>query len=729
MPHLKRRHFLQFAGSTFATIGLSQFNILQQGNRYAKVLAQNTPRKLALLVGINQYIDRDRVGLLNGCVNDVELQRSLLTYRFGFNPSDILTLTDSQATRDGILQAFDEHLVKQAKPTDVVVFHFSGHGSRLLDPKPIHPDDLNSTIIPVDDSPLYQEGIVNDIMGRTLFLLMSAVKTENITVVLDSCYSGGGTRGNFRVRAGEGGSSLKPSEAELTTQEQWLSRLKIYREDFEKMRGIGVAKGVVIAAAQRDQEALDAVFDDFYAGAFTYLLTQYLWQETGTVESAIANITRDLKQLSVQVPLADIQPESGYGKKPLYFLDRKTPPAEAAIANVRGNEVDLWLGGLERDSLQAFEEGATFTIINSNGSSVGQVELRSRTGLTGTGTLVETRSAPPLQPGSLLQESGRTIPTDLKLRIGIDPSLENEANTAKQGLAKIGRVEGVLFQTGSVPYQGEIQYILSRLTGKDRQTFQGKPELPGQGSIGLLSPSRDEIIPGSFGIPNEEVETAISRLEAKLKSLLAARIVKMTLNANSSRLNLEVSMEVEGQNKTLIGAAFTARGTENYRPSIPNPSQGLAVGTAFQFRIKNNESRPVYLSILLVDPSGEIIVLFPNRWGAARDATRLEGKAELLIPNPEVDDFEFITQAKGIGEVLIVASQNPLRKALLTLQKLAEEQLQGRDRGPVVPTVEVMGDLLDDLSDSRGEGASLVVVRRRIRAAEMAALSITFEVV
>ena len=42
-------------------------------------------------------------------------------------------MTDKQATRQGILTTFEEHLIKQAKPGDVVVFHFSGHGSQVED--------------------------------------------------------------------------------------------------------------------------------------------------------------------------------------------------------------------------------------------------------------------------------------------------------------------------------------------------------------------------------------------------------------------------------------------------------------------------------------------------------------------------------------------------------------------------------------------------------------------
>jgi uncharacterized caspase-like protein len=272
MPRIKRRQFLQFAGSALATIGLSQLDLQQQGLRYGKALAQSTPRKLALLVGINDYPNSQRFRKLNGCVNDVELQRQLLMHRFGFNNKDILTLTDGAATRNGILTTFEEHLIKQAKPGDVVVFHFSGHGSYVSDRDPIDPSGKNSTFVPADDSPLAQEGVVNDIMGQTLFLLMSELKqkTENVTVVLDSCHSGGGTRGNIIVRSLEGGG--KASQEEFQYQDQLMSRLNLTPAKLLEERRKGVATGVVIASAQRDEYAADYKYSRLSCGSL-YLLT------------------------------------------------------------------------------------------------------------------------------------------------------------------------------------------------------------------------------------------------------------------------------------------------------------------------------------------------------------------------------------------------------------------------------------------------------------------------
>ncbi|MEH2124960.1 caspase family protein [Nostoc sp.] len=246
-----RRQFLQMTGSTVAGLGLSQF--FTQADRFGKVLAKSTPRKLAFLVGINKYPGEDA---LRGCVNDIELMRHLPIYRFGFQPTDILTLTDEKATRTGILQGFEEHLIKQAKPDDVVVFHYSGHGSQVYDPNPITEElGLNGTFVPVDSGlPVgYPEkkGTVQDIMGHTLFLLMSACQSENFTAVLDSCFSGGATR-NYKVRSRPGSNSVEIAAKEKDYQRKWLSKLNLSRQEFIRRYRAGVDKGVVLAATNAE---------------------------------------------------------------------------------------------------------------------------------------------------------------------------------------------------------------------------------------------------------------------------------------------------------------------------------------------------------------------------------------------------------------------------------------------------------------------------------------------
>ena len=480
-----RRHFLQTAGATLAALGWSQWDVMQRSDRYGRVLAQSTPRKLALLVGVNAYPEDGLFPPLNGCINDVELQYQLLVHRYGFNPSDIVKLTDEQATRENILTAFDEHLIKQAQPDDVVVFHFSGHGSRVADPDKDFEDGLNSTLVPVD-SPLpagfpSEGGAVNDITGHTLFLLGSAVPTDNFTMVLDSCHSGGAKRGNLAIRARPGGNGLAMSAAELAFQAQWLSRLNLSPDDFVEKRRAAIATGAAIASARRNQYAADTPFADFYAGAFTFVLTQYLWQQTGNTsfDNTIANVGRTTTELSFsnQIPELSIAPDRER-TAPIYFTPKVSDPAEAVVTNITGGEVEVWLGGVDPNSLEVFGPGAVLSGVDETGQSRGQVQLTDRQGLRGRGRLLEAAGLP---SGSLLQEQVRGIPTDVTLRIGLDESLGADAAIAQSTLATIPKIEPLALGGD------EVHYVLGRMTAENRQELADQPDLPAEGSLGLFS--------------------------------------------------------------------------------------------------------------------------------------------------------------------------------------------------------------------------------------------------
>lgn len=383
MPRITRRHFLQFTGSALASIGINQLLFQRQAQRYSQALAQSTPRKLALIVGINNYASQP----LEGCLNDVDLQKNLLIYRFGFNPKDILVLPDAKATREGILTAFEEHLIKQAKPGDVVVYHYSGHGSRIFDPNPIvidpRKDGLNGTFVPVDGTlPAgYPNvgGSVKDIMGHTLFLLMSALKSENVTVVLDSCFSGGATR-EARVRSRDGGKNILVSADEKNYQQQWLSRLKMSPEDFVKGYRAGVAKGVVLSATAPDQLAREININGFKAGIFSYLLTHYLWQEDSNIERLFPKILPEIPKNFEQLPRYEVKVGSRYQQQPPFFINSPNSTAQAVVTRVSGDTAQLWLGGVD---LRKVKAGTVFTAVKGTG----QVRVVSRDGMVAQATV------------------------------------------------------------------------------------------------------------------------------------------------------------------------------------------------------------------------------------------------------------------------------------------------------------------------------------------------------
>ena len=203
---VSRRHFLQFSTAALSTLGLSQLQFKDRAWRYARALASDTRHKRALLVGINKYAtpslaNRSGVPELKGAVNDVELQRQLLIHRFGFLSEDICVLTDENATRQAILDHYRDHLINGVGPNDVVVFHFSGHGSIVQDEVCDETDCVNSTVVPYDYGLITDNGKVADIMGHTRFLLDWQIPTDNTIIVLDCCYSGGGKPGQTHTQA------------------------------------------------------------------------------------------------------------------------------------------------------------------------------------------------------------------------------------------------------------------------------------------------------------------------------------------------------------------------------------------------------------------------------------------------------------------------------------------------------------------------------------------------
>jgi hypothetical protein len=80
------------------------------------------------LVGIDKYADPE-IPSPRGAVNDVKALKRLLIDKYGFQERDIKLLTDGDATREAIVQAFTE-LVGKARE-EPALFYFAGNGSFL----------------------------------------------------------------------------------------------------------------------------------------------------------------------------------------------------------------------------------------------------------------------------------------------------------------------------------------------------------------------------------------------------------------------------------------------------------------------------------------------------------------------------------------------------------------------------------------------------------------------
>ncbi|MEO6997954.1 MAG: caspase family protein [Terracoccus sp.] len=169
-----------------------------------------TPHLYALLVGIDTY--PAPVPALRGCVGDVTAAQTMLRSRVGDEGVSAVVLTDAQATRAAVTDAFRTHL-GQATADDVAVFYYSGHGSQQVCPPELwggEPDHRNETIVCVD-SRLAGSW---DLADKELATLVAGVASSgcHLLVVLDCCHSGTGTRDlDESVRAAPEDERLRPA--------------------------------------------------------------------------------------------------------------------------------------------------------------------------------------------------------------------------------------------------------------------------------------------------------------------------------------------------------------------------------------------------------------------------------------------------------------------------------------------------------------------------------------
>lgn len=681
--------------------------------QYGRALAQDTPRKRALLIGINEY--PEPTANLYGCLTDVDLQRELLIHRFGFNPSDILELSDrtpDKPTRANILQAFEEELIAGTKPGDVVVVHYSGHGSKMIDLRPLRSDGMVGTILPSDPPGPAGEGAAPDISGRSLFLLSKLIPTETLTLVLDSCFSGSSTRGNALVRSANGhfsraGFSTPLSTAEIDDQERWLARLNLSLQEFETLRAQGIAKGLAIGSALGSQTALDMPMDGFSVGAFTYLLTRYLWQAAGDVSAAelyedllLSTTALAAKGGYVQAPSFEAQPEQNK-TQPFYFAPMARRSAEAVITEQEGETVRFWLGGVSSYGLPTAT--TRFSAIDDQGQSVGEVQYLDRQGLRGVGRWVKGDRAQ-IRSGLLLREQIIGVPTHLKLRLGIDESLQTDRAELEAAIADQMRIVELV----PVNPQTPLDYFLGRLTAEVQfqLQMQGLPTLPSVGSIGLFGPTLSPLVE-LFGPAEESPTQAIARLRPRLVSLLIGLILQQVQTGAVS--SLRVSARVRDRESRQLIRAVATRGAQEAGLQVEGDRESRKAGIerSVEIELINGEPENLYMGAIAVSTAGDITVLHPVTWDAPDDAALVRRNSTQVIPRPE-DGVDLVTQGPpGSLEVMIFASQQPLRSFLQGLQRVAAQR--GTRKG-FVPldgeeSLATLENLLRDLDPSRSAGA------------------------
>jgi hypothetical protein len=245
----------------------------------------------ALLVGLNHY--PNPVNNLKGCINDVLQTSKILQEACAFDEGrQIRLLTDERATTQAIVQRL-KWLVDGSQPGDVLVFHYSGHGSQVRDRHGDELDDgLDEIICPYDldwDHPFTDDDMYE--------IVRKIAPGAVLTVILDCCHSGTGLRAAAWQHAPIRAKSLVPPPDILHRKqpliEDWGENRRLTMADSRRelaLRRFGAKaaeQGAVLFAACRSNEmSADAWIDGDYHGAFTY----FLWKSAVEANFALSYV-------------------------------------------------------------------------------------------------------------------------------------------------------------------------------------------------------------------------------------------------------------------------------------------------------------------------------------------------------------------------------------------------------------------------------------------------------
>jgi len=493
------------------------------------------PAKVALLVGIDTYAPgtSSQFPNLRGCVNDTQRWADLLVESFGFEREEIFVMTDEEATHANIVDAFRRVLIERAGPETEAFFYFSGHGSQVPDQSGVElveGDGFDSTFLAYDSRAGGFDG-ERDISDDELRCLVASLtaKTDRVTVVTDSCHSGGGLRGAGRAYPRRAPPGSRPLDLDWL-RSFWPADIP-FKEDGPGDH-LGSSDYVHVAACRRDQLAYEFADDtvegnERFHGALTYFLTHYLeraqpdqsWRSV--VDNAAAHLSTHFISQTVTY--------SGALDRKLF--DGDFDRVEGYLARATDGDGVLVYAG----SMFGLMPGSVLEVRDAQGTRLlGEVEVEQLQGTTARCVWLER------VPSDVPKGAMRAIET---VRSGTQQPLEVLVRGAE--LRELAQTSAWL-----VVHEGEStdpEYLLEQLPdGSVRfETLEGIPAIEG-GVIALSG----------------EGEERLAALEAALREEVQWRAINR-LGVNRGRYPLEVT--------------FTSATAEQLEAKLKGPAEPVEV--------------------------------------------------------------------------------------------------------------------------------------------------------
>lgn len=234
----------------------------------------------ALLIGIDYYQPNPYYESLQGAVRDIDKVADYLGKSLQI-PSERITkltsplpdtnsLADVRAARreipptyNNIVHAFNS-VTETANTGDLVYIHYSGHGGRV---KTIFPDlkgegQNDEGLVPMDVG--NRGHYLRDVEMATLLKRMTD-KGLIVTVIFDSCHSGGATRGDAQIRGsrnGEADTEDRPQDSDVADRDELVKNWRTVTQNSPQEGWLPNQREYIFLGACRPSEyAYESAFD------------------------------------------------------------------------------------------------------------------------------------------------------------------------------------------------------------------------------------------------------------------------------------------------------------------------------------------------------------------------------------------------------------------------------------------------------------------------------------
>jgi hypothetical protein len=223
--------------------------------------------KYGVLIGINY---RNTSSELYGCINDVNNVKTFLQSQLGY--TRFITLTDDtpiKPTKTNILNVMNV-LVRSLRPGDEAWFHYSGHGSLMIDRNRDEESGYDSSIAPID----YEKtGLISDDIIRSNLVQRVPIGVK-MYIVLDACHSGTGC--DLRYKYDDSSYLINQDSVPNTyVPSDWILRQTL--REFKKYNKIP-GEVYCISGCQDHQTSADAYIESekMYGGALSSIMLSLL---------------------------------------------------------------------------------------------------------------------------------------------------------------------------------------------------------------------------------------------------------------------------------------------------------------------------------------------------------------------------------------------------------------------------------------------------------------------